>query len=711
MNIMKNNYIPCLAAFIAMGLISSCSSNDFEDTATTTVGGEISKILVTVEGMEEDAAGTRLDYSLDSEGIPDFKFQNGDTLGIFPTVGDQVNFPLVDPSGKSFEFNGGGWGLKDKSAYASYFPFSKKNYWRSNETIIMNFLGQEQNGLNNPSHIGAYDFMATGMVYPENDFLSISLKHMATMVWMYLTIPETGTYNSVTITADGADFITEANLNINSTEPSMTKALTAKSISMGLNSFTTTSANQQVQIFMMAAPVDLSGKTLTVFLKNSAGKKFKGVMTGISDKDKLQIWGAQSRRKYTATLTAVEVDNQVTENNPSAISEKLENLLEGEAGLQNQTFTIDIKGQITSQTGDNAITIPQVENANIELNFAETPTGTSSANPLSIIAKAEDMPDGQGVAESWNEMTVSVPTTSSDVYVNIDTPVSTVKLEGSYEEVTARTAVNTLKIAAGTVIEKLVIAGGNVEIENGAKVNSIVRSNSNTDAVTKINISDGYNKNNLGNIDNLRKDGHFSVSNAVDLIELSTLQKIYDRLGGSDWIEKWDISQPVSTWPGITVDNGTVVSLILKGNNLKGDISFVAWNNLPNLRELILYQNSSLKGELLNSGIENLTNLEALSLGENDLSGSLPADFSNLKNLKLLDLSNNNFTGSIPTSWYSLKLEVLDLSDNQLTISQSDAALKNWLNSISYTNIDNQSAAEDGVNASIEPFSESEYDW
>jgi len=64
----------------------------------------------------------------------------------------------------------------------------------------------------------------------------------------------------------------------------------------------------------------------------------------------------------------------------------------------------------------------------------------------------------------------------------------------------------------------------------------------------------------------------------------------------------------------------------------------------------------------------NLSNLWWLSLSNNQLSGSIPAQFGEMSNLEWLFLSNNQLSGSIPAELGSLsKLSSLGISNNQLS--------------------------------------------
>ncbi|CAN1130431.1 Leucine-rich repeat protein 1 [Linum perenne] len=66
---------------------------------------------------------------------------------------------------------------------------------------------------------------------------------------------------------------------------------------------------------------------------------------------------------------------------------------------------------------------------------------------------------------------------------------------------------------------------------------------------------------------------------------------------------------------------------------------------------------------------DNDNRVTRLSLEDNMLNGSIPAELGNLKNLIVLDLFNNSLSGSIPSSLGSNleSLKFLRLQDNQLT--------------------------------------------
>ena len=105
--------------------------------------------------------------------------------------------------------------------------------------------------------------------------------------------------------------------------------------------------------------------------------------------------------------------------------------------------------------------------------------------------------------------------------------------------------------------------------------------------------------------------------------------------------------------------------LSLGWNNLTGSIP-PEIGNLTNLTYLSLGWNN-LTGSIP-SEIGNLTNLTRLGLYINQLTGSIPSEIGNLTNLTRLYLDDNELTGEIPSEIGNLSnLERLYLDYNQLT--------------------------------------------
>ncbi|CAI5490500.1 unnamed protein product [Closterium sp. Naga37s-1] len=96
-----------------------------------------------------------------------------------------------------------------------------------------------------------------------------------------------------------------------------------------------------------------------------------------------------------------------------------------------------------------------------------------------------------------------------------------------------------------------------------------------------------------------------------------------------------------------------------------GALTFTASGNLD-LRQLNL-ANNQLSIALADVSWSGLPSLEALNLGFNEITGSIPAEVSGLSNLKTLQLQNNTLSDAVPDEIGSLvNLTALDLSNNGL---------------------------------------------
>ena len=161
--------------------------------------------------------------------------------------------------------------------------------------------------------------------------------------------------------------------------------------------------------------------------------------------------------------------------------------------------------------------------------------------------------------------------------------------------------------------------------------------------------------------------GIFTPSTELDSLALVAL---YNQCNGVNWTKKnnWLVGR-LSTWQGVTVENGRVVELNLSDRNnpvglsgqLPGELA-----NLSMIRSIDLGWNN-LSGSLPESW-RTMVNLEYLNLIYNNISGSLPTSWSTMVNLKYFLLDENKLSGSLPPEWSTLiNLNVLGLTNNLIS--------------------------------------------
>ncbi len=168
------------------------------------------------------------------------------------------------------------------------------------------------------------------------------------------------------------------------------------------------------------------------------------------------------------------------------------------------------------------------------------------------------------------------------------------------------------------------------------------------------------------------------------------LVELYNATNGLNWINKWNLNQPMDIWYGVTLNaEGCVLDVELPNNNLVGQLPSAIGSlsaltyldlpknkltgqipteigNLSNLQGLWLYENQ-FTGAIPFS-IGTLTALTELSLADNNLSGNIPVNFNNLVNLQTLWLYSNNLSGNMPSLNRLSNLAYLGLCCNaQLT--------------------------------------------
>ena len=237
----------------------ACAENTLvENSPIITNSDTITEISITGKDFQFDG-NTRSSVAISESGAS-FIWDEDDVIGIFPDKGDQVSFAMEQGAGtQTATFTGGGWALKSSATYAAYYPHVYEN--RDLTKIPVSYVGQTQNGNANTDHIGAYDFMAASVTTPSNGAVAFDMQHLGALVQLTITVPEPSTLTKVVLTSS-TEFTETGTVDLTADTPTIKVATQSKTFDIALNNVTTTETNENVVVYFMVAPVDLTDNEL-----------------------------------------------------------------------------------------------------------------------------------------------------------------------------------------------------------------------------------------------------------------------------------------------------------------------------------------------------------------------------------------------------------------------------------------------------------------
>lgn len=228
-----------------------------------------------------DGVETRSALNIDG-GLAKFSWMFGDLVGILPDKGAQVYFEIpeqadgveqTDTERRRASFYGGAWALKTESNYAAYYPFVK-DFDLDRTKVPVNYKGQKQVGTTT-AHLGAYDFMgARPSVTNANGGVTFDFDHVGALVLLRFVVPVAGTeLKSVTLKTDSDLFIIEGTYDLTSDKGSgfpITATEKSTTMTVGLD-YTTKNNDEEVTVYFMCAPVDLSEEEINITVSYGDG--------------------------------------------------------------------------------------------------------------------------------------------------------------------------------------------------------------------------------------------------------------------------------------------------------------------------------------------------------------------------------------------------------------------------------------------------------
>lgn len=293
---MKFKFLHSFSLLATFFFVACTTEVDIIENIPQETNSSIKSIKVTAKDFIGAEKLSRTSVEIGNEGAI-FTWATNDTIGIFPANGYQTAFPMSSGAGShSAEFDGGDWALKPSSFYAAYYPFEFNN--RSGKNISISYMGQLQQGNGDTSHLGKFDFLAASATTPKEGRVNFDFKHLGALVQWKIKVPSAGNYTSLTLETKEHVFIRNGKLDLTAKTPTIESSDKAISLSMELTDIKTTSADEII-VYMMMAPTDLSGQTYFVSVTNDQGEVASAEMTG-------QKFEAGTAYALTANMSAME---------------------------------------------------------------------------------------------------------------------------------------------------------------------------------------------------------------------------------------------------------------------------------------------------------------------------------------------------------------------------------------------------------------------
>ena len=256
--------------FLSLLGLCSCTENQI---ANENLNEDVKSVGIRIAEIEEEVS-SRMEVTDRMEYLWEFT----DTLGIFPSKGGQVEFPITEESvsedRKYAFFEGGGWALKGGYSYSAYNPY---NFYNRDATAIpFSYEGQVQTGTDNRTHLSKYTLLIAPPTTVQSGKIEFNLKNVGCLLRLDLTLPEAKTYKSLKLYADSDIIPVKKTFNILTSDISEKVVSTSNHLTFGLDNITTTAPNQQIRLWISFPTMQQPNKTLKAVVTDSNGYVYVG---------------------------------------------------------------------------------------------------------------------------------------------------------------------------------------------------------------------------------------------------------------------------------------------------------------------------------------------------------------------------------------------------------------------------------------------------
>lgn len=262
---------------ILVSLVVLCSCNSSNSPEIMQEDNNVKEVRVRFIPMVDEDTQSRI--ALQESGLT-FFWEKNDTLGIFPSRGGQVEFPIKEEyiGTDRADFDGGGWALKLDASYSAYYPFNFYN--RNLAAIPHSYVGQIKDGnvAEERAHLSRYIFGASVPTMPKenNKLLSFDLMHVGTSMKLTLNMPEANSYDSLTVYTDAKILPIKKTINLQDGSLTQTPVEYSDRLTVGLKNVSTVTPNEELVIWVVFPSVKEPSHELKVVVYGSNKATYTG---------------------------------------------------------------------------------------------------------------------------------------------------------------------------------------------------------------------------------------------------------------------------------------------------------------------------------------------------------------------------------------------------------------------------------------------------
>lgn len=203
------------------------------------------------------------------KGTIGFRWDKDDMCGILTTSNTEIIHWATTADDNMCTLSAYGWYLMPNTSYYAYSPYSQTYATNDNPmtALPVSYKEQSQTENNSLSHIHSYDYMSAQSV-STSDACHFYFQHHGSIMRIECTMPSTQTLKRLTLTASKEVFTTEATMNV--IDGTLTPTTKESAITLALNGMTV-EKDEQLVLYLMLPPADLTGMKLTLKLMATSG--------------------------------------------------------------------------------------------------------------------------------------------------------------------------------------------------------------------------------------------------------------------------------------------------------------------------------------------------------------------------------------------------------------------------------------------------------